>query len=293
MRVTVALSCAICLNESSGAEAGPWISLAACGHIYHSGCIKRWTSPPRGSGQRRSNLCPNCRSAIVHPGGRTDLTRFRKLIFDSEPVEHPSDVSSSPVKEPAKKRRAVIDDDDEEEEVEARAVVGGEEDPGTESESDEENARPARRYEGARAANAGNADAGGASHAGGAAAHERDSAQEISTLRAQIQELKAAQRTSREKVAHLEHQLAVQAEREADASNTFEEQLREAQDERHAADQRVKSVNEAMKEEKELVKKLKEDKKGLGRSLKMEVEKVGKLREQVARLTSELSSLKE
>jgi chromosome segregation ATPase len=160
------------------------------------------------------------------------------------------------------------------------------EDAATESESDEENARPARRFQ------AGNAVAGPSRLAAGAENIDGNNS-ELEAFRAQLKDLRDAQRTSREKIARLEHELAVQSAREEEETREYQQQLSEAQDERHAADQRVRQVNDAMKEEKEISKKLKEDKKGLTKSLKMEVEKVTKFREQVSRLTSELSKLKE
>ena len=268
------------------------LCLPSTGHLYHSGCIKRWTSPPRGSGIRKSNLCPTCRAGILHPGGNTSLTRFTKLIFDGEPIEHPTDVSSSPAKDfvtaAVRKRRAIVDDDEEEEEERGNEL---EEDPGTESESDEENSRPARRFSGGR----GNAVAGPSRLAGGvdASGSTESNNEQLAFLRSQLRDLKESQRSSRDKIAHLEHELAVQSEREQVQLSDLQEQIQEAQDERHASDQRVREVNDRIKEEKEVTKKLKEEKKQLNRSLKAESERVGKFREQISRLTTELSKLKE
>ena len=126
---------------------------------------------------RKSVLCPTCRTKILHPGGQTSFSRFTRLIFDGEPVDHPSDTSSSPSREAsARKRRAIVEDDEEEEEAE-EDNGGNAEDAATESESDEENARPARRFQ------AGNAVAGPSRLDAGAERIEGNNTNEIEALR--------------------------------------------------------------------------------------------------------------
>lgn len=128
--------------------------LPSSGHFFHNECIRRWCDEKIPGSERKQNSCPVCRVRIIRPSserGRTEKenTRFRKICFDVKLA----DGSSSPVKgrdielqTQLPRKRRVVDDSSEEDDAagdnEHDARAGA-----TESESDEDDSRPARRVE--------------------------------------------------------------------------------------------------------------------------------------------------
>lgn len=278
-RVTATLECSICCNTAEADVAGEWIVLIACGHIFHSGCIREWCNTPIdpgiGPGRRKKhNDCPYCKENILHPDGdKKQLSRFRKLIFAGElrvreegPGGH-NGSSSSPSRRveaggssshagasrPSAKARLRISDDEEED---AANQVSGNNNGETESESDGESSRPARpvRSDG--------------------------------TIVAEMRGLLASKTAQ---IGELEKALADRS----DQIDELNAEMGNLHGTVHAFDERVQQLTGQKKVLDVKVAKLKEEKKGLEKHLRDARDSVENYKQQGQRLAIEIGTVKE
>ncbi|KAK9900055.1 hypothetical protein P389DRAFT_165194 [Cystobasidium minutum MCA 4210] len=301
MKVTTELYCTICMND----EQGDWTSLIPCGHLFHEHCVRQWVNPPppeRGAEKRkRPDWCPLCRSKILRPESDSkkkrntkENSRFRKVIF---PNEVKIDLSSSPARTQVlppqqqlddrgegtsgihRRRGVVVDSSDDE-------LLRGAPPPPlphplangeailTESESDEDTARPAR----AVYPRNGEANARGSTPSDG-----------NNNVNATLGEARATIARKNEELAQLRHQLADVREELQSTIEGVNTVTREAQ----MIEARLKEKLEEVRILHDEVRKLRDDKRGLSKSIKVEVEKVGELSKTNKKLIEEITLLKD
>lgn len=289
------------------------------GHIFHEPCIRKWTNSkqptPSGERTKKPDWCPLCRAKIQRPisnkGNTRENSRFRKLVFQGDIR---TDLSSSPVRlhqgigndvagigsKRGKKAlivrgsssedEEIMLEEDNEESTRRRAMLSaaqrreGAEEAGTvltESESDEENARPARPvYPRLNSASA----AAGPSTTGQINNETTDNSG-VNTLG----EARATITLKNTQINTLREQLATSA----DQLTLANEARKEAIEEKEVVENRLVEKCEELRKIMEEARKAKEEKKALSRTLRSEVERVGELNRTNRRLIEELTVLKE
>lgn len=299
-RVRAGLNCAICFNDAP--PDSDWVVVHPCAHIFHDGCIRQWVnSTVEGArSNRKQNTCPTCREKLAHPAGLTrsgkKRSRFAKLHFESLHVTQDASSSSSPTRarlshrgrdaiaseaDPDEQRdsagpwrartraiHVVRDSDDETPDAGPAQNNDGTADPEavgaiTESESDEDNARPARLVRGTvRSAN----------------------------TRTEVQPGEANVARQAAQILELQAQLARAVQELADTKRQQDEWR---QTEQAELEGRIAELGRAMQQKDVDIKRYKDESKALVKTCKKEAERCVKLTDQMKRMTAELSDVKE